>query len=64
MSYIDGFEDATELCLVTLEKSENKQQGIGKLKEYLGLLKEQKFARLETMLGVLKETEKKVTQNE
>lgn len=53
MSYHDGFEDATELCLATLEKSENKEKGIDKLKRHLGLLKEEKISRLEAMLETL-----------
>lgn len=53
MSYVDGFEDATELCLATLEDSKTRDDSIDKVKEYLGLLKEQKFARLKQMLETL-----------
>lgn len=52
MSYQDGFEDATELCLKEITKAKGMEEAIRQIRYILGLVKEDKFDRIKKMLGV------------
>jgi len=54
MSYQDGFEDAVELSLSEVRKSNSIAETIDRLNEILQLVKEDKFERIRTMLFSLK----------
>jgi len=53
-NYEEGFEDAVQLCLTELKKSNRKKEAVSRLEYILGLVMEHKFDRIKQMLGVLK----------
>jgi hypothetical protein len=54
MSYQEGFEDALELCLSEVKKSNTKKDALSRLNYLLGLIKEHKLDRVKQMIGALK----------
>ena len=53
MSYQDGFEDATELCLREVCEAKSRTEARRRVKYLLDLVKEDKFDRIKQMLGVI-----------
>jgi len=53
MSYREGFEDATEMCLKELNDAKSKAQAASKIQYLLSLVKADKFDRIKQMLGTL-----------
>jgi len=53
LSYQDGFEDATELCLKEVDDARSKSDAVKRIKYLLGLVKEDKFEKIKQMLGAL-----------
>jgi len=53
MSYQDGFEDATELCLRELCEAKSRTEARRRVKYLLDLVKEDKFDKIKQMLGAL-----------
>lgn len=53
-SYRRGWEDAIELCLYELERAKSLEEAGQKIKELLGLVKEDKIERLKEMLWMNK----------
>lgn len=53
MSYRDGFEAATELCLKELNEADSKEKASEKLQYILSLVKEDKLEKIKQMLGTL-----------
>jgi len=53
MSYQRGFEDAVELCLMEIEKTENIEEIRRRIQYLLGLVKEHKFDQIKQRLGVM-----------
>lgn len=53
MTYQDGFEDATELCLSEIKWAKTKTDAQQKVMYLLGLVKEQKFGKIKKMLGAI-----------
>jgi predicted RNase H-like HicB family nuclease len=53
--YRIGFQDALELCIAEIETAKTKEDVTKKLKEYLGLVLEDKIARLKQMLFLIKQ---------
>lgn len=54
MSYAEGFEDACELCLDEIRKSNEKEGVICQIEEMIRLIKANKFEKLKQMLTCLK----------
>jgi hypothetical protein len=54
MSYQEGFEDAAELCLDEVKKSNDKSEAADRIKELIELVKQNKFDRIRHMLGALR----------
>jgi hypothetical protein len=53
MTYDNGFEDATELCLTEIEQAKTKIQAEKRLEYILSLVKESKLEKVKQMLGIL-----------
>lgn len=53
MSYQDGFEAATELCLREVHQAKSKTDARKRIKYLLDLVKEDKFDKIKQMLGAL-----------
>lgn len=52
-SYKRGFEDCVELCLYEIQKAENLEEARKRIREFLGLVKEDKLERLKERLWVI-----------
>jgi len=48
--YRRGFEDAVELCLASINETENLEDARERIQEYLSLIKEDKIERLKKSL--------------
>lgn len=53
MSYAEGFEDATELCLHEVEKAKDLEDAKRRIQKIIRLVKERKFERIKSMLALL-----------
>ena len=53
MTYYNGFEDATELCLKEIEQAKTKIQAEKRLEYILSLVKENKLNGIKQLLGIL-----------
>lgn len=54
MSYANGFEDACELCLATLNDSDDMAEAKDRVEYYLSLAKEKKMEQVRQLLGALR----------
>ena len=53
LSYAEGFEDATELCLHELKKAKDLEDAKQRIQKIIRLVKEKKFERIKSMLALL-----------
>jgi len=53
LSYAEGFEDATELCLHEVEKAKDLEDAKRRIQKIIQLVKERKFERIKSMLALL-----------